>query len=231
MNRNKIYVILLSGILFSANMSLQARQNQAFELEAPVLPYDEDEIPRYAFSIEPLYMYNGSLRLNVAKRLESGDCIEANITGYCLPHNNTGNYITANSDFEQIIGLGGLGVGSTYKYYILQSLYIGGGASYTYYRVQYRNLDFYGYEAEDGLTFYKYQYQNCSQTYNKFTANLSIGIHSTFHRTFLVEYYFGLGYAHSLYNKNKAAYNSTPFGFGYRGMYPAAGIKIGINVW
>lgn len=227
MNRNRIFVILFFVILFAVKMDIQAQ---------PVQQYHETAFPRYAFSLEPLYLYNGSMRLNVEKRLESKDWIELNLTGYYLHHDKIetreyeqGSHFTSNSDFERFTGLSGLGIGSTYKHYFSRSFFLSAGASYTYYRVQYMGLGFYQYE-EDKLNFYKYHYQDFSQTFNKFTTNLSIGARSTFLHTFFVEYYFGVGYAYSLYNKEKRAYNSTPFGFGYKGSYPTAGIKIGFNI-
>jgi hypothetical protein len=218
----------MCGILLSAQTGLQAQ---------PVQPYSEEtEFPDYAFSVEPLYLYNGGLRLTVEKRLTLKNWLELHLTGYYLPHDKIesgeyvrGRYFTSNSDFNRFTGLGGVGIGGAYKHYFLRSFFINTGVSYTYYRVQYRDLDFYKYR-EDELDFYAYQYQDFCQTFNKFTAGFSIGARSAFQHILFVEYYFGLGYAHSLYNRKKAAYDSTPFGFGYTGVYPAAGIKIGFNI-
>lgn len=227
MNRNGIFVILCFVILFAAKMDMQAQ---------PVRQYYETTLPRYAFSLEPLYLYNGSMRLNVEKRLESKDWIELNLTGYYLQRDaienreyERGRHFTSNSDFERFTGLSGLGIGGAYKHYLSRSFFMSGGASYTYYHVQYLDWGFYKYR-EDELDFYKYHYQDFSQTFNKFTANLSIGARSTFLHTLFVEYYFGIGYAYSLFNKDKKAYDGTAFGFGYKGSYPTAGIKIGFNI-
>ncbi|MDR1631491.1 MAG: hypothetical protein LBR97_01160 [Dysgonamonadaceae bacterium] len=202
----------------------------------PVQQYSEITFPRYAVSLEPFYLYNGSLRLNVEKRLESNDWIELNITGYYLPHDEIetrkykgGSYFTSNSDFERFSGLSGLGIGSAYKHYISRYFFMSAGASYTCYHVRYADISFSKFQ-EDGLEFYEYKYQDFRQIFNKFTANLSIGARSTFRRTLFIEYYLGVGYAHSLYNKDKKAYDSYAFGFGYKGIYPTSGFKIGFNI-
>ncbi|MDR2691653.1 MAG: hypothetical protein LBB73_05055 [Dysgonamonadaceae bacterium] len=223
MKQNRIFIVWVCAVLFSAQTVLQARN-------------PEPVSPRYAFSLEPLYLYNGGLRLNVEKRLKPKDWLELNITGYYLPHNKIetreyqrGDYFTSNSEFDYISGLSGLGIGSAYKHYFFRSFFVGGGASYTLYRVQYPALGMCKYR-EGELDFYEYQYLDLRQIFNKFTTHISIGGRSSFRHRLFIEYYFGLGYAHSLYHSGKEAYNRSPFGFGHTGAYPATGIKIGFNI-
>lgn len=218
MQHNRIFVILTCAILFSAQTALQA----------------QPALPRYAVSLEPLYLYNGGLRLNMEKRLKVNNWIELNLTGYYLPHyeretSRQEGYYTSNSNFEYILGLSGLGIGGIYKHYFFRSFFVSGGVSYTHYRVRYADLDWYNYQ-EDGLNLYEYQYQDVGQTFDKFTTGIYIGGRSAFRHKLFIEYYFGLGYAHSLYNKNKETYSLTPFGFGYKGIHPTTGIKIGFNI-
>jgi hypothetical protein len=83
---------------------------------------------------------------------------------------------------------------------------------------------------EDNLDFYEYCYQDIRQIFNKFTACFAVGARSAFRHAVFVEYSLGLGYAYSIYDKNKEAYDRTVFGFGYNGIYPAVNIKVGFNI-
>jgi hypothetical protein len=215
-------------MLFSATAQLQAQSVQSITEVTP---------PRYAFSVEPLYLYNGALRVNAEKRIESNNWLELNIAGYWLPHekietreDKSGSYFTSNSNFERFAGLGGASIGGTYKHFLSRSFFMSLGVSYTCYRVWYTDFEFNKYR-EDDLTFYEYRYQDFTQIFNKFAGNFSLGARSDFQHSLFIEYYFGIGYARSFYNKNKRAYDDAPFGFGHNGIYPAAGIKLGFNIW
>ncbi|GHT40487.1 hypothetical protein FACS189437_06140 [Bacteroidia bacterium] len=222
-------LILLSCLfLFSGLITLHAQDA-------------EKKLPRYAVSVEPFYLYNGGLRLNVEKRLSDKEWLELNITGYHLSHRDIrannflwwsyeeGGHFTSNSDFEQFSGLKGLGIGSTYKKYFYGTCFVSTSASYAYYNVEYPAWNFHPYVEED-LTFYEYGLKDTHQHFNKIAGNLCIGAHSSFRHAYSIEFYGGLGYAHSFYNQDKKAYNETVFGFGYRGIHPVFGMKIGFNI-
>jgi hypothetical protein len=216
MTRNNLFILLSCLFLFSGFIRVNAQ---------------------YALSVEPSYLANGGLRLNVAKRLTPKEWIELNITGYRIPRyeindsyywGNVGNWITSNSDFNEFTELSGGGLGGTYKYYFHRLFFAAASTSYTYYDVEYNSWDFHAY-TEEGLTFYDHEIQNISQPFHKLTGNLSIGFRPPFRRAFFMEFNGGLGYAYSFYNKDKRPFNESPFGFGYRGVYPMMSFKIGFH--
>ena len=201
-----------------------------------------EEKARYAVSVEPFHLMNGGLRLNIEKRLRPDNWVELNLTGYSLPHRNMrptrygwedNGYWTSNSDFESISGLSGLGIGGTYKHYFAPSFMINTALSYNWYNVGYSDTvyDFYPY-TEDGLTFYDYKWTHISthQNFRKLAAHVALGVRSSFQRLIFIEYYGGMGYAHSFYDTNKRSYNETMFGYGYRGVYWTLGVKLGFNL-
>jgi hypothetical protein len=203
--------------------------------------YVEEKLPRYAVSVEPFYLFNGGLRVNVEKQLKPKEWLELNITGYRMPYSEIrennflwwgseeGGHVTPNSDFEQFTELSGFGIGGTYKRYLSSSWLVSTNFSYTYYNVGYPDWDFHPYR-EDGLTFYDYGLKDTYQTFNKLTGNVCIGVHSDFSHAYLVEFYGGLGGAYSFYNQNKKSYDETMFGFGYRGIHLVFGMKVGFNI-
>jgi hypothetical protein len=201
----------------------------------------EKPLPNYAVSVEPLFLYNGGLRLNVEKRLTPKQWIELNVTGYRLPEHkmdddnyynnswwNNDGWITSNADFNSFSKLSGAGLGGTYKYYFYSSNYVSGGISYAYSGVQYKDYTFHPY-TEEGLTYYSYGLHNVNQDFHRLAGNLCIGTRSAFYHAYLIEFYGGLGYTHSFYDKDKRTYDETMFGFGYKGMTITFGFKFGFN--
>jgi len=202
------------------------------------------KMAQYAISFEPNCLLEGGLRINLEKKLRSIDRLEVNLTGYYLPYRDMqsadnylfsmwwdgGGYSTLNTDFEKrISGLSGLGIGTTYKHYFFRRFMISTAFSYTLYNVQYANYDFYQY-TEDGLNFYDYLWMNTHQPFHKLTTHVALGARTTFVRTLFAEPYIGLGFAYSFYDENKRHYDETMLGYGYRGYYLAAGIKLGFNI-
>ncbi|MDR3269039.1 MAG: hypothetical protein LBT83_08240, partial [Tannerella sp.] len=95
------------------------------------------------------------------------------------------------------------------------------------YDVQYPTADFYGY-VEDGLTYYEFGTRDTHQHFNRLATNACVGVH-TFRHAFFVEVTLGLGYAYGFYDESKRRYNEV-YGFGYRGLYPVFGLKLGVNL-
>ena len=227
----KIYIILFVCCLHPA-LRLQAQTEE------------ETAAPRYAVSIEPFYLYNGGLRLNLEKNLKANHWIELNLTGYWLPHSDarqktvdengktsytSSGYIISNSDFRRIYGLSGLGIGCTYKYNLSKYFTLNPAISYTRYNVENTAYDYVPYR-EDGLTFYEYALIYKKQTFRKLTTQITLSGRSSFKYLLFMEYYTGLGYAYSFYDENKPHFDETMFGYGYRGYYFTLGIKIGVNL-
>jgi hypothetical protein len=195
----------------------------------------EEKLPNYTFSVEPLLLYNGGLRLNFEKQLKPRHWLGINITGYLMPYDSVSedyydsSWITSNSDFDSFLELKGLGLSGAYKYHFNSTYFVAAGISYTYFDVGYQDYVYHRYE-EDGLTLYDYGLRDMHQYFHKATGSLCFGIHSNFHHAFYVEPYLGLGYAYSLYDKDKKPFNKTIFGFGYKGTYITAGVKLGFNI-
>jgi hypothetical protein len=185
----------------------------------------------FALSFEPSYLFNNGLRMNLERKMTKQDWLGVNITGYYSPLDprNNSTWIS-NSDFQEIDGLKGLGIGGTYKRYFARICFINLGANYTFFDVRNKAYDYRAF-TEDGLVFYEYGYMDKHYYYKKATANITFGIHSTFRHVFFAEPYIGVGLAHSFYDKSyPEKYNDTMFGFGYRGPYFLLGIKLGFNI-
>ena len=226
----KLYIILFVCCL-----------NQANRLQAQT---EEITMPRYAVSIEPLYLWNGGLRLNMEKKLQTKDWIELNLMGYWLPHQDIrkkivdgfgrasyeyGGYYISNSDFKRIFGLSGLGIGCTYKHNLSKNLSINPAVTYNFYGVENAVHDYVPYK-EDGLTYYEYHLIYKKQPFHKLTTQITFSLRTSFNHSLFLEYYSGLGYAYSFYDESMFRYNETMFGYGYRGCYLTLGAKIGFNL-
>jgi hypothetical protein len=185
-----------------------------------------------ALSVEPLYIFNNAMRINLEKKMTAKDWLGLNMTGYYAPYGPDGyGSATSNSDFLRVDKLRGIGIGGTYKRYFARICFINLGADCTFFDVQ--NNDEYGFRKfrEDGLVFYEYGLIDTHSYFKKLTTNVNFGIHSTFHRVFFVEPYIGMGVAYSFYDSSyPEKYNETMFGFGYRGAYLSMGVKLGFNI-
>ena len=203
---------------------------------------EEERMPQYAISLEPMHLLNGGLGLNLEKKIRPDHWVELNLEGYYLPHGEEihvedflfwswyeGGYTTLNTNFDRISGLSGLGIGTTHKYYFFQRYMVNTAFSYNWYNVEYAAYNFYPY-MEDGLTFYDYKWANTHQAFHKLRLHVAIGVRSKFKHAIFMETYLGLGYAYSFYNQDKRAFNDTMFGYGYRGFYSTVGIKLGLNL-
>jgi hypothetical protein len=198
--------------------------------------YYKEPLPRYAFTVEPLYLFNGGLRINAEKQMTKKEWLEVNITPYYVQNDdneyniyNEWFFSTSNSDFDYFSKLQGIGVGGGYKYYLSSHFFVNPGISYTFYKVKYPSYSFHPYQ-EDGLTFYTYDYNQASQHFNKFTLSFCFGGRTSFDNLFFIEYYGGLGQAFSFFDSNKKPFDDTIFGFGHTGLYLTAGMKFGFNI-
>lgn len=200
-------------------------------------------LPKYTIAVQPLYLFNGGLRADFEKQLDSpGKWLQFHVSGFILPEKEIdyqnyrthyyyydNSWGTFNSNFNDILGLYGFGLGSAYKYLFKHSsFYFSAGLNYNFYNVTYAN---YGLESfvEDGMTFYEYRYSPAVQNFHKFRPNANIGIQSSLSNLVFYDFYIGLGYAYSLYDKSKKAFDSTIFGYGYRGLTISGGFRIGVT--
>ena len=224
MNR-KLFIIALFMCCLFPSILLQAQTKKA--------------LPRHAISVEPLYLLNGGLRLNLEKKLSPTDWIELNLTGYWLPHRDldpnyygdqhTGGYWISNADFHRISKLSGFGIGATYKYYLFSFFMINPSLSFTRYNVESSVYDFVPYK-EDGLNFYEYIWTYKQRPFHRLTSQFTISLRTPSKNPFFLEHYVGFGYAYSFYDKSTLNYNQTMFGYGYRGYIITLGLKLGFNM-
>jgi hypothetical protein len=192
--------------------------------------YREKALPRYAISLEPLYIANCGLRMNFEYRPAKKHSLELSLMPYYFPGDDDdyGNII-ANSTFDDFYSLAGLGAGFGYKYYFASLFFISPNISYTRYNVKYHGLEYNQFE-EDGLKYYYYGKTLVKQSFDKFTACITLGSRTPYRRAFFIEYYAGIGLAHSIYDTNKKAYDELMFGYGYSGVYLTTGIKLAFNI-
>ncbi|MDR0505908.1 MAG: hypothetical protein LBH32_03690 [Dysgonamonadaceae bacterium] len=211
--------LLLSGIFLSMNA-----QNP------------EIHLPRCAVSFEPLYLLNSGLRVNFEYRSTAEHAFELSLIPYYAKeidedtHDDlTIHHVNVNSGFREFNSLSGLGTGLGYKYYFASLFFINPNISYTRYNVKYEGWEFKQFK-EDGLTYYSYEQTLIKQPFDKFTVCMTLGGRSSYRHAFFVEYYAGIGLAHSIYDINKKKYNESMFGYGYSGIYLSTGIKIAFSI-
>lgn len=192
-----------------------------------------DDYPKYTLAVQPFHMFNGGLRLDFEKQLDSPkNWLQLSVSGYYLSHkNNSWDYWeTPNSNFDKFSGLKGGGINAAYKsIFYGTSVYYSAGLGYTHYRVSYPGFEFIKYQ-EDGLTFYEGRETSANQNFNKISSNLCIGFQSRLNSTFFFDIYLGLAYSHSFYDKNKLAFDENPWGFGYSGLHFTGGLRFGITM-
>ena len=224
MHRN-LNIILFLCILFNSSM---------------LMAQTEVAKPRYAISLEPFYLCNGGLRLNLEKKLQSNNWMEVNLSGYSLPHSDMqpsysygrdlGGHLVSNADFTRISGLKGLGIGGSYKHYFYYPFFfVNSGINYTWYKVESPLYDYVLYQ-EDGLNYYDYTWTYKHQQFHKLTAQVALGLRTSSKYQFFLEHFVGLGYAYSFHDNNQPNYSKTMLGYGYRGLYLTIGLKIGLNI-
>jgi len=182
-------------------------------------------------ALQPLYVFNGGLRLDVERQLASpSHWLQLSISGYYLPNQDDfyESWITSNSDFEEFNLLKGIGAGLAYKYFFYSNLlYSMPAISYNYYEVGYNGYGYFPY-MEDGLTKYEYRLKDSNQYFNKLNGSLSAGFQTPLTRAFFFDCYLGIGYSYSSYKKDRIVFNKDNiFGFERRGLTVTTVIRLG----
>jgi hypothetical protein len=125
---------------------------------------------------------------------------------------------------------GGLDVGYKMFFHTRELFYCKGGISYNYFKLAYTAYDILTHRTEDGLTYYSYDTQKVSQSFNNAGINACIGIQSTMRiaRVF-VDGHIGVGYTYSFYNSRKYALHNEEhlYSYGRRGLVFLIGFRIG----
>ena len=216
-----IFSICCLMLTIIGTCSLKAQTNSA-----------EDNSEKYIIAVQPFLLMNGGLRVDFETRLKNPKSwLQVSLTGYRLPYYNDdewGGWENFNSDFDLFRELKGLGIGGAYKYLLYKDIfYASAGLSYTYFEVTYQG-GYYNPYQEDGLTFYEYSRTDRRQYFNKLYSNICVGLQTYLSNALYGDAYIGLGYSYSFYDKEKAAFDDSIFGYGRRGLTVAGGVRIGV---
>lgn len=191
-----------------------------------------ENYPKYTIAIQPWHLINGTLKIDFETQLNSPkNWLQVTVSGSYLKKKDlypSGSlWSTFNSDFDDFHGLSGFGTGVAYKSIFYPTwFYYSIGVNYAYYNVHYPSYGFHPY-VEDGLTYYDYYRRLEKQTFNKLSSSLCIGMQSNLNSDVFFDIYIGIGYAYSIYDKNKRAFDENIYGFGRRGTFFAGGVRFG----
>ncbi|MBB4035693.1 hypothetical protein GGR21_001588 [Dysgonomonas hofstadii] len=189
--------------------------------------------PKYTIAVQPFHLMNGTLKLDFETQLKSPkNWLQLSISGSYLGtrdmYSSNYSWSTFNSDFNDFSGLKGFGLGAAYKSIIYSTwLYYRAGVAYDHYRVKYPGFGYFPY-IEDGLTYYEYHWTQQKQIFNKLSSSICIGMQSHFSNVLFFDAYIGIGYAYSMYDKDKRSFEEGMYGFGRRGAFLAGGVRIGV---
>lgn len=193
----------------------------------------EKKLYNYSIGVQPLYLVNSGIRIDLEKRLKNPRHIEQiSFIGYLLPKKKEPyTYWEALlvDDSYQVKKLMGAGLALDHKWFPFPKadfIYLSGNLTYHYFDVRYDGYRYISYE-EDDMTFYEPRFQEIKQVFNKIGANACFGLQSAPHRPFFVDGYIGVGYSHSFYDEDKYHINSHMFTVGYRGATFVTGLRVG----
>lgn len=199
--------------------------------------------PEYTIAVQPFYMVNGGLRFDFETQMRNEkEWMQYSLSGYYLsetdadPVNqyysyNYNGWTHFNSCFEPISSLKGFGFGASYKQlFDYLSLYGSVGFYYNYYHVGFSSIELTGF-VENDLTFYKYMEIDHHQNFHQFKPNVTLGTQSTLRSLFFYDAYINVAYNYALYDKNKYAFNDSPYGYGFRGITFSVGLRIGLGFY
>jgi hypothetical protein len=143
-----------------------------------------------------------------------------------------GFYSYFREPFSKLKG-GGLDV--NYKRFLnpRRSFYMASGLSYTYFDINYYGaVGTWNDYIEDGLPYHEYTYKvgYHSQYINRISVNQFFGFQPPTRSAFLFDMFWGLSYRHCFMDKNKPAFDSSPFSYGYSGLAFMMGIRLGFGI-
>jgi hypothetical protein len=187
--------------------------------------------PGFTVAFHPFLSISGTTRVDIEKRIGDTDSwLQLNFQAHVLTSHDDYEFWTVYAgDEEGVRRLRGQGFGLAYKTFFHRRFYYSAGAAYNDYRVRYLDNVWHVYE-EDGLTFREYLVdQEIRQRFQKINATCVAGYQSTFRYLVFIDAYAGIGYAYSFYDDSKRAYNDGNFAFGYRGISPVIGFRLGLS--
>jgi len=219
---------ILSGIMLLILSSSITNRLQAQNISIS----QEGITPKYTLAVQPFVLSNGGLRLDFERQLHHPHhWLQLGITGYHLPE------ISAEEDRvhfagydNEIKGLKGVGIHGSYKLFLpstWESFYTMGNLSYTFQQVKYMDTGYHSF-IDDGMKYYEYSTIMQSQKFNRMGINAFIGFQSPLIKNIFLDFYAGIGYAVSLYDKNKKHFDTSILDYGHNGITIGGGVRIGV---
>lgn len=189
----------------------------------------------YTIGLHPSYLMNGGMRIDLDKKLSPDKWLQFTATGYFMNNRSLDGegWSTPNSYYDYFSSLKGAGLGAAYKSFFMSRststprFYVSTGLYYTHYNVSYPGRCYESF-TEDGLTYWRYKVGNRSIMYNKLNTNICLGFQNpAIKKNFFIDFYLGIGYSYSFFNQNDNPFDTGVFSFGYRGIEPVGGLRMG----
>lgn len=211
------------------------------------------ERQQYTIAVDFLHFFNSGLKVDFQYQLPNpSEWLQIGLMGYLAPerrHSGSrdyGNYSsywydetpgwkTFNSSFDFYKSMWGLGVSTLFKKMVsMRGWYFSTGLMFQYYNVSRNEYGLFSYR-EDGLTFYREGVKRVRYNFYKPSVQFNFGKHFNLSRRMYFDLFVGLAYSHAFtdFNPGDSDYYTyrTIFGFGYRGISPNLGFKLGVLLW
>ena len=231
--RKNLYVAFLAAWFAAFHLSAQNTSGD--------MPYSPSQ-KKYTFAVQPMQLFNWSLRLDFEMRLGDGPgwLQFGPAVYYSLEEENRDYYYDGAHYHDDWYGIyfrepyskmrgGGLDV--NYKRFInpARSFYLAAGLSYTHFNIKYWGRTWTDY-TEDGLDYHEYGLDYQTQHINRLGINTYFGYQIPTRRAFLFDMFVGLAYRHSLSDKNKPAFDDNMISYGRTGTVFTTGVRIGFGI-
>ena len=201
---------------------------------------------KVTFAVQPLQLFNNGLRYDFEVRLGNGpgwlqfgpafyynSPSKRNVnTNYYYEGNNYNYndwyYIHWREPYSE---LKGYGLDLNYKHFLdaRRSFYIAIGLSYTRFDIKYLGRVWKDYK-EDGLTYYEYREGNNTQQIERFGVNNFVGFQIPTRGAFLFDVFGGYAIRFSSSDEDKPSFDNDIFSYGYSGIVPLIGFRLGFGV-
>jgi hypothetical protein len=204
--------------------------------------FSQEENPRYALAFHPFALMWGGIKCHFDVKVEERQWLSVMPTVYLFPGANSLGWDWDYYDYDyyyydrqryDVVDSKGFGLELNYKYYLnsKENFYLLGGLSNSFFRVEYSYRDYIPFRDEDNHPLYRYDDVVKTGSFDKLGAAVSFGVNTDMKRGFYVNFYTGVGYLHSFYNKNEidpSVRDNYVYDFRYRGFYPALGFSLGV---
>ncbi len=181
-------------------------------------------------ALEPLFFFKNALKLD-AEMQRSGSQFSYIIT----PEFYSGGTIDGGNLFRSYKGdyIKGFGIGlfQKYKFKALSGLYLSYGMTYRDLKIKYSDQGFFSYKSNN-LTYYEYGNFTDHLKINSWLINSAIGVQTVYKNGIITDFYFGIGYKKSSRDseyQNYRKYDQSPASFGFTGLVPVIGLKMGFQ--